>query len=247
MAKPSKIESSETDYVTYWTGAKATNVYTKIDAIIDDYASISEGVDADTLEGSSKAEVQTHAPASHGNEAHSEEYITAGDVPAGGSGAAGKDGVGFVAGMLTLWDKSLGDVPEDFVEVSELAGTNFTIIKYVGGENETTIITHNIYYEVGANVTLTLTDYSANANNTITGAATGNTWFINPHDKYFTITLAKSTAGDVTYVVSALDPSAGAEYKILDIPVVTVPGESDITVRLTLPTASYINIVQSPP
>jgi len=240
MAKPSKIESSETDHVTYWNGAKATNVYTKIDAIIDDYASISEGVDADTLEGSTKAEVQNHAPASHGNEAHSETYITIGDVPAGGSGADGKDGVGFVAGMLTLWDKSLGGVPEDFVEVSELAGTNFTVIKFVGGENLTNV-THSLVATLGATVTLTLLDYNGDpllqpllmTNGTFTPA------LAYPNDKPIFVYFAKSDASDVVYDIVAIDPETGITH--IDISV-TVPGESNITTIFILPKACNIKI-----
>jgi len=162
------------------------------------------------------------------------------DESGGGSGAAGKDGVGFVPNMLTLWDKSNGEVPEGFEEVSELA--NFTVIKYVGGE-EMTNITHSIYFDVEANVTATVIDSNSTTQLTVAGATTVTSPFVNPHDNRFDINLAKSTAGDVTYAIAAADPNTG--NNLVNIPTVTVPGESNIGVTIILPIASYITITQT--
>lgn len=68
MAKPSKLnfETKESENpATPFTAAEANTLFSTVDAVIDDYSSLTEGVDADTLEGSTKAQVQTHAPASH--------------------------------------------------------------------------------------------------------------------------------------------------------------------------------------
>ena len=240
MAKPSKIESSETDYVTYWTGAKATNVYTKIDAIIDDYASISEGVDADTLEGSTKAEVQTHAPAEHGNEAHSEEYITAGDVPSG-SGARGRDGVGFVSGMLTLWDKTLADVPDGFEEASELTGTNFTIIKFVGGENLTNL-THSVKITTDTDIDVAVSDSNETAIIEFTGSTTPlHASIANPADKGMVITVTNGTVGVVNYTIIASTENLDLAYFVGSI---AASGEP--VFAFTLPVACNITITVTP-
>lgn len=221
MAKPSKMEIATKSTGSTYTATEANLVHTTVDAVIDDYASISEGVDADTLEGSTKAEVQSHAPASHGNEAHTSAFITAEDVPSG-SGAAGRDGVGFKPNMGTLWNKANGDIPDGYIEDSELAGTDWTIIKYVGGETMTDY-TQSFAVDAGATITITV------AGNFV--AANGTFYFplVTSTDKSITLNFAKSDASDVVYIIYATT-AAGVED--FNIPV-TVHGESNIDVKLT--------------
>ena len=52
------------------------------------------GIDAATLEASTKAQIQTHEPASHGNEAHYSTFITQGAVNAHAALTTGTHGVG---------------------------------------------------------------------------------------------------------------------------------------------------------
>ena len=274
MAKPAKLEFATKSSGDSYTAAEANLVHAAIDAVIDDYASISEGVDADTLEGSTKAEVQTHAPASHGNEVHDvtfEDQANKGAasgyagldasvlVPtaqlgtgtaaaskflrgdqtwaAGVSGVKGKDGKGFVNNIATLWDKADGDVPEGFEEVSELTGTNFTIIKYVGGE-EMTNITHNIQYEAGATVTITVSNQTGGDQVNVTNGS-GYAPFVGTPDEPINIQVEKSDAGDASYHLTAYKPDSATE--VIDI-WITVLGESNIDVLFMLPVACWVYI-----
>jgi hypothetical protein len=193
-------------------------------------------IDAATLDGSTKAQVQTHAPAEHGNEVHTSTYVTADDVP---SAINGKDGAGFVANMLTLWDKTLGDIPENFMEIQDLTGTNFTIIKYVGGEKLTNV-THSITVVAGA--TVTITPFNSEGVPLFGITITNGTFtpaLVYPNDQPIKFGFAKSDATDADYNITAIDPDTGT--KCIDINV-TVPGEDSTLVTLILPKACNITI-----
>lgn len=101
MAKPSTTGIVEKTVGSSLTHTEFNTLNTAVNAVIADYASVSEGVDADTLEGSTKAEVQTHAPASHGNEAHSSTFITAADLPA----STGESGLSIIISNYAIYNE----------------------------------------------------------------------------------------------------------------------------------------------
>lgn len=141
-----------------------------------------------------------------------------------------------------LWDKNDGDIPEGFIETSRLQETDFIIIKYIGGE-EIMNLTHNVYFDIEANVTATITDFGGTTQLTTAGATTASKPFVNPMDKAFAITLTKSTAGDVTYSITATDTETSNSF--VELPTVTVPGESNISVTFLLHDSAYIAITQT--
>lgn len=148
----------------------------------------------------------------------------------------GRDGVGFKPNIATLWDKNDGAIPENFIEVSELASTNFTIIKYLGGE-EMTNITHNCNIAVAANETLQFYGYASAEIQVEVTNTTVLTPFVNPNDKPFKIVATKSTAGDSVYTLIAEDPATGDQLVTLQF---TAPGESNATYWVSIPKAAII-------
>ena len=164
MTKPSTTGITNKSTGQQLTATEFNTVNTALNAVIDDYASISEGVDADTLEGSTKAEVQTHAPASHGNEAHSNTFITSSALSgyeqqsnkgaASGYAPLGSDSkvpeanlpeiTSATYGETKLWNKTKNDIPTGWHECDGTNGTedlslsnpssDTVYIMYIGGE-----------------------------------------------------------------------------------------------------------------